>query len=267
MKKLALALALCLALSACGGAASSSMSTSAPLSEVVSESAPAESVSAVSEEPQTLKDVVTAAYAEIGIDIGNLAMQIDDWAEGERFSLVFNGKTYIAYCKDGSVAHIRCQDEGNEAYYENGEVLKYADPQAAIDSIEMPVLPVSYGDLQSALQDYSLPEFATSPYMYGGQLVSTQNDTYSITLTTDDAGSISSAVFYSLSGETQLLHDAALALAGEDAAQWVDENSGGENELEGDAWTLNLYQGNSGPTLEVYAPGYVEYVAEIMSLT
>lgn len=214
----------------------------------------------------SLNDKAEEAYAAIGIDIGNLATQIDDWANGERFKLIYNDKTYIAYCENGEVTHIRCQEEGNETYYENGEVLKYANPAKAIEEIPIPVINVTSDDLYAALSGFEISDFQYRDYVYGGQLASASTDDYSITLQTDNSHSICSAAFFALTADSNFLHEAALACASEEAASWVDANVFGDTELETDTCTLNIYQGNSGPVLEIYALGYAEYTTQIMAL-
>ena len=72
------------------------------------------------------RSAAIAAFEAIGCEYADLCTKIEDWAEGEKYSLYYNGKTYIAYIKDGQAESVRCQDEGLDYYMQDGEVLKKA---------------------------------------------------------------------------------------------------------------------------------------------
>ena len=72
------------------------------------------------------KDAAIAGFEKIGCEYADMCIQTDDWAEGERFSLYYNEKHYIAYIKNDICVSVRCQEEGLDYYYKDGEVLKIA---------------------------------------------------------------------------------------------------------------------------------------------
>ena len=240
---------------------SSSVSDPPVFSAAVS-SAPPESVSEVS-----LYDKARTAFEAIGCSQVNLCHQVDDWAGGECYELIFDGRTFLAYFEDGEVRSIRCVEEGNELYYDQGEVVEYADLSKGLETITIPVIPgSSMKALIPTMDQFELPEAGRKDYM-GGYLYSAQTDLYSYTITTDADSQISSAQFFAFDNDgADFLPQCAALFGGEEAAGWVSSNLAGSAEVTFGDVTYNLYPGNRGPILEVYAPGYMDYLSQVSDL-
>ena len=242
--------------------AASHSEPASPSSFAAVSSAPPESVSEVS-----LYDKARTAFEAIGCSQVNLCHQVDDWAGGECYELIFDGRTFLAYFEDGEVRSIRCVEEGNEIYYDQGEVVKYADLSKGLETITIPVISgSSMKALIPTMDQFELPEAGRKDYR-GGYLYSAQTDLYSYTITTDADSQISSAQFFAFDNDgADFLPQCAALFGGEEAAAWVSSNLAGSAEVTFGDVTYNLYPGNRGPILEVYAPGYMDYLSQVSDL-